>query len=285
MDQKCIDLEWVREILAELEHGLPEIDLDNMDKGTELEQLDFCNILNDDVLNKGYAQRIFDFYKDNIETLSRRDSSISRADTHNLILEGIKNSIELASKIESERVRVINENVEKMLNNNLVKAKIYETLTSAQIALKSLKLKVYESCTTFAIEKDKLAHTKKMDDLQFEHTKQLSEKKFCLEEMISHAQVESMRADYELKKTQAISFIFNQRAKLVDTLFNTLTIGVTQELMHILKEPNVMLGGLSPKEKFEEAWVFDEVFINNLTDIQWEGLCKPKKCLCEFCEE
>lgn len=208
------------------------------------EKLDFCKILDGDNISgyTGNVPTILSFYMREVDKVILSNPNLSLSDTNKLKLDAITTAFDQGVKIEIEKVNIANKNNESMFAIILQKLKTYETIADLRMKLE-----------LFLIERD-----------------------------IAYAKLLSMKADYLLKRTQGISFVFNQRAKLVDMLFNTVVVGVTQEMMHIMNQPNEVMGGLSPKQRFEEAWM-DDSYLKDLNDLEWEGLCSPKSCECELC--
>lgn len=243
-EEQCFDDAWIDKLIDDLNNI-------TIPDSTALTSIDVCNVVNNDPTKPSFSENIYSFYKTEINEIARNNVSMKKEEQNDLLLKGIESSIELATRLEIENVNIKNKNIEQGLNNALIKLKVLETTAGLKISIEKFKME---------------------------------RSMFLIEMEIAYARLLSTRADYMLKKTQAVSFVFNQRAKLVDILFNTLTIGVTQELMHILENPNVMLGGLSPKQKFEEAWMDDSPYLKEIDDIQWEGLQSIKTCLCDLCK-
>lgn len=211
----------------------------------EMSNIQFCHVLSGDPV-KGYsgiAVDLLGYYQRETESIIKKDSRLSPNDAGQLKLQSIEQAMSYALKFETEQVTIANKNAEMQLNVIIQQLKTYETIADLRMKLE-----------LFLIERD-----------------------------IAYAKLLSMKADYLLKRTQAISFVFNQRAKLVDILFNTVIVGVTQELMHVMNGPNNVMDGISPKQKFEEAWM-DDTYLKDLNDLEWEGLCSPVPCECELCK-
>lgn len=210
-----------------------------------IEPLLTCNILSGNSASgyKGMAKNLLEFYMHELDNLIKKDNTISASEVNDLRLKAIDKALDAAIKLEVERVNIANKGKEIEIAVALQQLKIYETIADVRMKLE-----------LFLIERD-----------------------------IAYAKLLSMKADYLLKKTQAISFVFNQRAKLTDILFNMVIVGATQEIMHVLKEINTVCLDLVPNERFKEAWMGDE-YLTELDDLVWEGICQPKACQCDLCK-
>lgn len=120
-------------------------------------------------------------------------------------------------------------------------------LGKSQIALQRDKLALERELGRgqLALQEDKLALDRKLGEAQLE----LQRDKLKLERELNETQKKLIEA-----QTQA--FKARHQKDLAKLVFDTVTIGVTQEQMNVLAGPNAIFGGLAPKAEFEAArWV------------------------------
>ena len=120
-------------------------------------------------------------------------------------------------------------------------------LGEAQITLQQDKLALERELGRgqLALQEDKLALERELGEAQLE----LQREKLELERELNETQKKLIQA-----QTQA--FKARHQKDLAKLIFDTVTIGVTQEQMNVLAGPNAIFGGLAPKAEFEAArWV------------------------------
>lgn len=114
-----------------------------------------------------------------------------------------------------------------------------------------------------ALQQDKLALERELGRGQLA----LQQGKLALDRELGEAQLELQRDKLELERelneiqkkliqAQTQAFKARHQKDLAKLVFDTVTIGVTQEQMNVLAGPNAIFGGLAPKAEFEAArWV------------------------------
>lgn len=120
-------------------------------------------------------------------------------------------------------------------------------LGEAQIALQQDKLALERELGRgqLALQEDKLALDRELGEAQLD----LQRDKLELERELNETQKKLIQA-----QTQA--FKARHQKDLAKLIFDTVTIGVTQEQMNVLAGPNAIFEGLAPKAEFVAArWV------------------------------
>ena len=157
----------------------------------------------------------------------------------------LANAIDYTKHIDSVNLQEARLELDRELGE--ARIELDRDLGEAQIALQQDKLALERELGRgqLALQEDKLALDRELGEAQLE----LQREKLELERELNETQKKLIQA-----QTQA--FKARHQKDLAKLIFDTVTIGVTQEQMNVLAGPNAIFGGLAPKAEFEAArWV------------------------------